>query len=88
MQPFSKRLLLTGLNQTILDNLFNGINVVAAEEYLLSGDIPVENLTRLNWTNNHGSGLKNLDESCEISNLCIQLNPGDLKTYVLIIERP
>ena len=62
---------------------------MAAEEYLLSGDIPVENLTRLNWTANcHGSGLKNLDESCEISNLCIQLNPGDLKTYVLTIEKP
>ena len=78
-----------GVNYQISDEIFNGIHVVAAEEYLLSGDIPSKTLTRLNWTaNNNGSELKNADESCEIRNLCIQLNSGDLKAFVLTIERP
>ena len=78
-----------GVNYQISDEIFNGIHVVAAEEYLLSGDIPSKALTRLNWTaKNNGSESKNADESCEIRNLCIQLNSGDLKTFVLTIERP
>ena len=78
-----------GVNYQISDEILNGVHVVAAEEYLLSGDIPSKALARLNWTaKNNGSELKNADESCEIRNLCIQLKSGDLKTFVLTIERP
>ena len=78
-----------GVNYQISDEILNGVHVVAAEEYLLSGDISSKALARLNWTaKNNGSELKNADESCEIRNLCIQLKSGDLKTFVLTIERP
>ena len=60
---------------------------MAAEEYILSGDVPVKDVSRLKW----GSTVEqyktengpNINESCELRSLCIELSPGDLKTFIL-----
>ena len=66
------------------------MTVVVAEEYILSGDVPVKNVNRLKW----GSTVEQyktengplIDETCELSSLCIELSPGDLKTFLLKIQ--
>ena len=66
------------------------MTVVAAEEYILSGDVPVKNVNRLKW----GSTVEqsktetgpHINDSCELSSLCTELSPGDLKTFILKIQ--
>ena len=66
------------------------MTVVAAEEYILSGDVPVKDVNRLKW----GSTVEQyktengpyINDSCELSSLCIELSPGDLKTFILKIQ--
>ena len=72
------------------DDLLNGMTVLTAEEYVLSGDVPIKDVIRLKWgptveksKTENGSHTNNF---CELSNLCIELNPGDLKTFILTIQ--
>ena len=66
------------------------MTVIAAEEYILSGDVPVKDVNRLRW----GSSVEqyktengpHINDSCELSSLCIELSPGDLKTFILKIQ--
>ena len=66
------------------------MTVLTAEEYILSGDVPVKDVNRLKWsstgeqdTTENDSHIK---ESCDLSSLCVELSPGDLKTFILTIQ--
>ena len=72
------------------DDLLNGMTVLTAEEYVLSGDVPIKDVIRLKWgptvDTNKTENDSHTNNSCELSNLCIELNPGDLKTFILTIQ--
>jgi len=72
------------------DDLLNGMTVLTAEEYVLSGDVPIKDVIRLEWgptvEKNKKENDSHTNNSCELSNLCIELNPGDLKTFILTIQ--
>ena len=66
------------------------MTVVAAEEYILSGDVPVKDVNRLEWSSTveqyKTENGPDINDSCELSSLCIELSPGDLKTFILKIQ--
>ena len=76
--------------QIYSDDLLNGMTVLTAEEYVLSGDVPLKDVNRLEWgptvetikTENDSQ----TNNSCELSSLCIEFKPGDLKTFILTIQ--
>ena len=66
------------------------MTVLTATEYVLSGDVPLKDVKRLKWapTMKQSNTEHDIDSnnSCELSRLCIELNPGDLKTFLLTIQ--
>ena len=66
------------------------MTVVAAEEYILGGDVPVKDVNRLKWGSIFEQSKTENDphiyDSCELSSLCIELSPGDLKPFILKIQ--
>ena len=66
------------------------MTVLNATEYVLSGDVPLKDVKRLKWAPTVKQSNTEYDfdknNSCELSSLCIELNPGDLKTFVLTIQ--
>ena len=70
------------------DDLLNGMTVLTAEEYILSGNLPLKDVNRLEWSST-AEKIENdfhTNDSCQLSSLCIELHPGDLKTFVLTIQ--
>ena len=66
-----------------LESIFPQRRAVHATEYFLSGDYPKSSWDRLNWTSqkNQHSHKTKIDGDCQIENLCVVLNPSDLKTF-------
>ena len=66
-----------------MESIFPQRKAVHATEYFLSGDYPKSSWDRLNWKpqeNQNFQQTKNLAD-CQIENLCVVLNPSDLKTF-------
>lgn len=66
------------------------MTVLTANEYVLSGDVPLNDVKRLKWdpTVGQSNTAKDSDtnNSCALSSLCIELIPGDMKTFILTIQ--
>ena len=66
------------------------MTVLAAEEFILSGDVPVKDVNRLKWSSTVEQDTTQNDshknKSCDLSSLCVELSPGDLKTFILTIQ--
>ena len=66
------------------------MTVLTATEYVLSGDVPLKDTKRLKWGStvekSNTTNDSDTNSYCALSSLCIELNPGDLKTFILTIQ--
>ena len=66
------------------------MTVLTANEYVLSGDVPLNDVKRLKWDptvgQNNTAKDSDTNNSCALSSLCIELIPGDMKTFILTIQ--
>ena len=64
---------------------------MTAQEYVLSGDVPLKDVKRLEWgptvEQSNTATDSDANNSCAFSSLCIELNPGDMKTFILSIQQ-
>ena len=66
-----------------MESIFPQRKAIHATEYFLSGDYPKSSWDRLNWKpqeNQNSHQTQNFSD-CQIENLCVVLNPSDLKTF-------